>query len=56
MDLKKGMLLKKIRNHSQPLKLQQTTHNNFAEICIAEVVARAVRNSEVKHIWLRYSR
>ena len=31
MDLKKGILLKKIRNHSQPLKLQQriTTFHKF---------------------------
>ena len=36
MDLKKGILLKKIRNHLQPLKLQQITeisHNDILQHC-----------------------
>ena len=31
MDVRNGILLKKKRNHSQPLKLQQICHNDLLQ-------------------------
>ena len=48
MDLKIGTLLKEIRNHSQPLKLQKKK-KKLSQMYIK--VAQADRNSELFRIW-----
>ena len=53
MGLKKVILLKKIRNHSQTLKLQQNTKvfHTFTWQGGFKKVSHTVRNSELFRIW-----